>query len=67
MAAPGKKSFCVLEYHASNSVVAEQLAFRAKYAKDPPTDNTIPIIKVCLDPSQFKNSIDFFTKIIHQF
>jgi hypothetical protein len=31
MAAQGEKSFCVLEYHA----------FRAKYAKDPPTDKTI--------------------------
>jgi hypothetical protein len=36
--APGEKSFCVLEYHTSKSV---QRAFRAKYAKDPPTDKTI--------------------------
>ena len=38
MAAPGEKSFCVLEYHTSSSVVAVQRAFRAKYTKDPPTD-----------------------------
>jgi hypothetical protein len=38
MATPGKKSFCVLEYHTSKSVVTVQ---RAKYAKDPPTDKTI--------------------------
>jgi hypothetical protein len=30
MAAPGKKSFCVLEYHMTKSVVTVQ---RAKYAK----------------------------------
>ena len=30
MAAPGEKSFCVLEYHASKSVVTVQRAFRAK-------------------------------------
>ena len=41
MAAPGKKSFCVLEYHTSKSVVTVQRAFRAKYAKEPPTDRTI--------------------------
>ena len=41
MAAPGEKSFCVLEYHTSKSVVSVQRAFRAKYAKDPPTDKTI--------------------------
>jgi len=41
MAAPGKKSFCVLEYHTSKSVVTVQRAFRAKYAKDTPTDKTI--------------------------
>ena len=41
MAAPGEKSFCVLEYHASKSVVTVQRAFRAKYAKHPPTDKTI--------------------------
>ena len=40
MAAPGQK-FCVLEYHTSNSVVTVQRAFRAKYAKDPPTDKII--------------------------
>jgi len=33
MAAPGKKSFCVLEYHTSKSVVTVQRVFRAKYAK----------------------------------
>ena len=33
MAAPGKKSFYVLEYHTSMSVVTVQRAFRAKYAK----------------------------------
>jgi hypothetical protein len=41
MAAPGEKSFCVLEYHTSRSVVTVQRAFHAKYAKDPPTDKTI--------------------------
>ena len=41
MAALGEKSFCMLEYHASKSVVTVQRAFRAKYAKDPPTDKTI--------------------------
>jgi hypothetical protein len=41
MAALGKKSFCVLEYHTSKSVVTVQSAFRAKYAKDPPTDKNI--------------------------
>ena len=40
MAAPGKK-FCVLEYHTNNSVVTVQRAFRAKYAKNSPTDKTI--------------------------
>jgi len=43
MAAPGKKSLCVLEYHTSKSVVTVQRAFRAKYAKDPPTDKTIRV------------------------
>jgi len=43
MAAPGEKSFCVLEYHTSKSVVALQHAFRAKYAKNPPTDRTIRV------------------------
>ena len=33
MAALGEKSFCVLEYHASKSVVTVQRAFRAKYAR----------------------------------
>jgi len=41
MAAPGEKSFCVLEYHTSNSVVTVQRAFRAKYTKEPPADKTI--------------------------
>ena len=41
MAAPGEKSFCVLEYRKSKSVVTVERAFRAKYAKDPPTDETI--------------------------
>jgi len=41
MAAPGEKSFCVLEYHMSKSVVTVQCAFHAKYAKDLPTDKTI--------------------------
>jgi len=36
-----EKSFCVLEYHTSRSVVTVQRAFRANYAKDPPTDKTI--------------------------
>jgi len=33
--------FCLLENHKSKSVVTVQRAFRAKYAKDPPTDKTI--------------------------
>jgi len=33
-----EKSFCVLEYHTSKSVVTVQRAFRAK---DSPTDKTI--------------------------
>ena len=37
----GRKSFCVLEYDTSKSVVTVQRAFRVKYAKDPPTDKTI--------------------------
>jgi len=37
MAAPGENSFCVLGYQTSKSVVTVQRAFRAKYAKDPPT------------------------------
>jgi len=41
MATLGEKSFCVLEYHLSKSVVTVQRAFRAKYAKDPLTDKTI--------------------------
>jgi hypothetical protein len=41
MAAPGEKSFCVLEYHTSNSVVTVKRAFLAKYAKDPHTNKTI--------------------------
>jgi len=41
MAAPGEKSFSVLEYHTSKSVVTVQREFRAKYSKDPPTDKTI--------------------------
>jgi len=41
MAAPVEKSFCVLEYHTSKSVVAVQRAFRTNYAKEPPTDKTI--------------------------
>ena len=31
----------MLEYHTSNSVVTVRRAFRAKYAKEPPTDKTI--------------------------
>jgi len=41
MAAPGEKSFCVLEYHMSKSVVTVQFAFRAKYTKDSRIDKTI--------------------------
>ena len=41
MAAPGENPFCVLEYHTNKSVVTVQRAFRAKCAKDPPTDKTI--------------------------
>jgi hypothetical protein len=37
MAVPGEKWFCVLEYQTIKSVVTVQRAFRAKYAKDPPT------------------------------
>ena len=43
MAAPVEKSFCVLEYHTSISVVSVQRAFRAKYAKDPPADKTFRV------------------------
>ena len=43
MAAQGDKSFCVLEYHTSKSVVTVQRAFRTKYAKDQPTDKTIRV------------------------
>ena len=43
MAAPGEKSFCVLEYHTSKSVVTVQRAFRSKYAKDTPTDKTVRV------------------------
>ena len=32
---------CVLEYQTSKSVVTAQRAFRAKYAKEPPTDKII--------------------------
>jgi hypothetical protein len=35
IATPGEKSFCVLEYHTSKSVVTVQCAFHAKYTKDP--------------------------------
>jgi len=41
MAAPGEKLLCVLQYHMSKSVVTVQRTFRAKYAKDLPTDKTI--------------------------
>ena len=41
MAAQGEKLFCVLEYQTSNSVVSVQRAFRAQYAKEPPTDKTV--------------------------
>jgi hypothetical protein len=41
MAVLGKKSFYVLEYHTSKSVVNVQRAFRAKYVTGPPTDKTI--------------------------
>jgi hypothetical protein len=41
MAAPGKRSFCDLEYHTSKSVITVWRAFRAKYGNDPPTDKTI--------------------------
>jgi len=43
MAAPWEKSFCVLEYHTSKSVVTVQRAFLAKYTKDLPTDKTIRV------------------------
>ena len=33
MSAPGEKSFCMLEYHTSKSVITVQLSFRAKYSK----------------------------------
>jgi len=41
MAALWEKSFCVLEYHTIKSVVTVKRAFRANYAKDPPTDKPI--------------------------
>jgi len=40
MAARAEKSFCVLGYHTSKSVVTVRRAFSAKYAKDRPTDKT---------------------------
>ena len=48
MAARGKKSFCVLEYHTSKSVVTVQRAFRAKYAKlfVPPLPRDLNDLKV---------------------
>jgi len=33
MAAPGEKSFCVLEYHTSKPVVTVQRAFPAEYSE----------------------------------
>jgi len=47
MAAPGVKSFCVLEYHTSKSVVTVQRAFRAKYAKVfvPPLPRDLAVLK----------------------
>jgi len=33
MAILGEKSFCMLKYHTSKSVVTVQCAFRAKYTK----------------------------------
>ena len=41
MTALGEKPFFVLEYHTTKSAVTVQRAFRAKYAKDPPTEKTI--------------------------
>jgi hypothetical protein len=41
MDAPGEKSFCMLEYNTSKSVVTVQRAVRAEFAKDRPTDKTI--------------------------
>lgn len=42
MAATGsEKSFCVLEFHVSKSVITVQRAFRLKFNKDPPSDNSI--------------------------
>jgi hypothetical protein len=41
MAPPGKKSFCMLEYHTSKSVVTVQRAFRAKYSRHSLKDKTI--------------------------
>ena len=43
MAAPGEKSFCALECPTSKCVVTVRRTFRAKYAKDPPTDKTIRV------------------------
>jgi hypothetical protein len=43
MATLGEKSFCVLKYHTSKSVVTVQRVFCAKYAKDPTTDKTIHV------------------------
>ena len=41
MGAPRETLFSVLEYHTIKSMVTVQSAFRAKYAKDPPTDKNI--------------------------
>jgi len=48
MTAPGEKSFCVLEYHKSNSVLTVQRAFRAKYAEVfvPPLPRDLADLKV---------------------
>jgi hypothetical protein len=46
MAAPRKKSFCVLEYHTSKSVVTVQRAFCAKHAKDTPKDKSCDLADI---------------------
>jgi hypothetical protein len=39
----GRSLFGMLEYHTIKPVFTVQLAFRTRYAKDPPTDKTIRV------------------------
>jgi len=65
MAAPGKKSFCVLEYHTSKSVVTVQRAFCAKYAKVfvPPLPRDLADLKVWIIAAVKKFDIPMLTRV----